>query len=77
MERSYQPWEGQICIQLIKDFTQVMGRGPILQLYFPISLGENLLLSYKINSHHLAEKLQGNRELSKWWYERSYPLIIA
>lgn len=68
VERSHRLWEGQICIQLIKDFTQVMGRGSILQLYFPISLGENLLLSYKINSHHLAEKLQGNRELSKWWY---------
>lgn len=46
VERSYLLWEGQICIQLIKDFTQVMGRGSILQLYFPISLGENLLLSY-------------------------------
>lgn len=46
VDRSYQLWEGQICIQLIKDFTQVMGRGPILQLYFPLALGENLLLSY-------------------------------
>lgn len=46
MDRSYQLWEGQICIQLIKGFTRVMGRGSILQLYFPIALGENLLLSY-------------------------------
>lgn len=44
VERSYRLWEGQICIQLIKDSTQVMGS--FLQLYLPISLGGNLLLSY-------------------------------
>lgn len=44
VERSYRLWEGQICIQLIKDSAQVMGS--ILQLYIPVSLGGNLLLSY-------------------------------
>ena len=67
--RGYQLWEGQICIQLIKErFYTGYGRVSVLQLYpyaFPFHCGRIYWQHSTINSYHSIEKLQGNRELDK------------